>query len=148
VKKLNRNSQFVDSLLEAAGIRIKAARTHILSSLIRFGRPVSHSELTSEEAVEKYDRVTVYRTLKTLQKGGLVHAVRGTDGITRYCAHSPAAGGCPGDHPHFICRCCGKMVCLSDQRMSRVEVPEGYTVEGKQFLVFGMCDECTEPGKL
>lgn len=132
----------IDRMLLDSGIRIKAVRRIILSSLISFGRPVSHSQLKQVEPVKTYDRVTIYRTLRTLQKGGLVHAVRGTDGITRFCAHPPAARGCPGNHPHFVCEHCGRMVCLIDQRMPRVKVPEKYTVEGKQFLVFGLCEGC------
>jgi Fur family ferric uptake transcriptional regulator/Fur family zinc uptake transcriptional regulator len=56
--------------------------------------------------------------------------------------HDPFRPGCPGNHPHFLCRVCGRMSCLSEQTLPRVEVPEGAEVEGKQLLVFGVCAEC------
>jgi Fur family ferric uptake transcriptional regulator/Fur family zinc uptake transcriptional regulator len=91
---------------------------------------------------EPLDKVTLYRTLQTLKTYGIVHQVQGLDGVWRFCAHDPESKGCPGDHPHFLCLHCGKMICLTGQRLPRVEVPEGMTVEGKQFVVYGCCSEC------
>ena len=131
----------VEELLSKAKLRATHQRKVVLSLLIEKASPLSHSEISSM-LTEPLDKVTLYRTLQTLKTYGIVHQVQGLDGVWRFCAHDPESKGCPGDHPHFLCLHCGKMICLTGQRLPRVEVPEGMTVEGKQFVVYGCCSEC------
>ena len=131
----------VEELLSKAKLRATHQRKVVLSLLIEKASPLSHSEISSM-LTEPLDKVTLYRTLQTLKTYGIVHQVQGLDGVWRFCAHDPESKGCPGDHPHFLCLHCGKMICLTGQRLPGVEVPEGMTVEGKQFVVYGCCSEC------
>lgn len=131
----------IENTLKNAGLRTTRQRRVILELLLACGSPLSHAEILSK-IEEHLDRVTLYRTLETLRKAGIVHQVQGIDGVWRFCAHGEGADGCPGDHPHFLCLECGKMFCLTDQRMPRVRVPAGVEVEGKQFVVYGRCAEC------
>lgn len=128
--------------LKGCRLRATAARLAVLGRLSDTGQPVSPSQLGSENLGRSFDRVTIYRTLAALKRTGLVHAVRGTDGVWRYRAHAPAGGRCPGDHPHFLCLRCGLMSCLPGQRLPRVQVPPGAAVKGKQLLVYGLCPDC------
>ncbi|MDL2298014.1 transcriptional repressor [Synergistaceae bacterium OttesenSCG-928-D05] len=128
-------------ILSESGLRATKQRVVVLELLIKKGSPLSHSEISSMLA-EPLDKVTLYRTLQTLQSAGIVHQVQGLDGVWRFCAHDQGMEGCPGDHPHFLCLHCGKMVCLPEQHMPRVEVPKGIKVEGKQLVVYGCCAEC------
>lgn len=130
-----------DKLLSDAGLRATRQRLVVLELLFREGSPLSHAEILSK-LEEHLDRVTLYRTLETLKKAGIVHQVQGIDGVWRFCAHDAEAAGCPGDHAHFLCLSCGRMFCLTDQKMPRVEVPDGMKVEGKQFVIYGTCPEC------
>jgi Fur family ferric uptake transcriptional regulator/Fur family zinc uptake transcriptional regulator len=131
----------VEKMLNIAKLRSTHQRKVVLQLLIEKGSPLSHSEISSI-LVEPLDKVTLYRTLQTLTAAGIAHQVQGLDGVWRFCAHDPDSEGCPGDHPHFLCLHCGKMSCLTDQRLPRVEVPEGMTVEGKQLVVYGCCSDC------
>ncbi len=132
------------TLLRNVSLRVTPVRAVVLGHLLQFGRPVSHADLWGRKKIRAFNRVTVYRTLITLQSRGVVHAVQGTDGVWRYCAH--AAGNsrerCPGNHPHFVCKKCRRMNCLLGQTMPYVEVPEGTVVEAKQLVVYGICPEC------
>lgn len=132
------------SLLETASLRLTSVRVVILSHLLKMGCPVSHSDLWKKKRIRSFNRVTVYRTLLTLQERGIVHAVQGTDGVWRFCAHGSEQDGCPGNHPHFVCNKCKRMICLLGQRMPFVEVPEGTAVKAKQLVVYGYCPECAE----
>jgi Fur family ferric uptake transcriptional regulator/Fur family zinc uptake transcriptional regulator len=102
--------------------------------------PLSHAEIHAK--IPDMDRVTLYRTLSTFVDADIAHQVQGLDGMWRFCAHSRGAGGCPGNHPHFLCTVCGRMTCLLDQSMPRVEVPDECNVHGKQFVAYGICEEC------
>ena len=129
------------ALLENAGLRPTDLRLRILSAILAAGASLSHRDLV--DRMRGVDRVTIYRNLKLLKQSGLVHGVQGVDGVLRYLANPRAAQGCPGGHPHFLCTRCGKMSCLSDQELPCVSVPSGAQVEGKQFLVYGLCVACS-----
>ena len=130
------------NLLLSASLRVTPVRTAVLSQLLRYGRPVSHADLWRRKKIRAFNRVTVYRTLLSLQNRAIVHAVQGADGAWRYCAHALAREYCPGNHPHFVCKKCRRMSCLLGQTMPYVEVPEGTVVETKQYVVYGICAEC------
>jgi Fur family ferric uptake transcriptional regulator len=135
------HARLVSDLFASKGLRRTAVRKTVLAVLTDRGRPLSHAELRRVIGA-KVDRVTLYRTLETLHRAGLVHQVLGEDGVWRYCSHDPDTAACPGNHPHFLCLGCGQMVCLADQLLPHVKVPERYEVKGKQLVVFGFCDAC------
>ena len=138
----SRHAKTARELLRSAALRPSPVRLTILSCLLKMGRPVSHSDLWKRKRIRSFNRVTVYRTLRALKRRAIVHAVQGTDGVWRYCAHAADPAGCPGDHPHFVCSRCRRMICLLGQTMPFVEVPEGTAVEAKQFVVYGTCPDC------
>jgi Fur family ferric uptake transcriptional regulator len=131
-------------LLMRRELRPTAARQAVLARLVGSSRPVAPSQLCGEDLGRRFDRVTIYRTLAALKRAGLVHAVRGTDGAWRYRGQAtpPGEGGCPGNHPHFLCLHCGHMQCLSGQRLPHIQVSPGVRVQGKQLLVYGLCAAC------
>ncbi len=132
--------------LAAAGLRATRPRERVLALLLGADHPLTPAELSTHPDARDIDRVTVYRSLAALHGAGLVHVVCGVDGVSRYRAHEPAEGGCPGGHPHFLCTRCGGMWCLPEQGLPRVEVPVGASVEGKQLVVHGACARCAEAG--
>lgn len=136
----------VDALLRSAGLRRTRAREVVLALLGDAGRPLSHQEIAVCPGAAGLDRVTLYRTLASLQEGGLLHRVQGTDGAWRFGLHGHGAERCPGDHVHFLCLECGAMTCLADQPLPFVEVPDGARVTGKQLVVHGLCAGCASDG--
>ena len=129
-------------LLQACGIRPTPLRKEALSLLFDAGVPLSLKELSDRFPTKQPDRVSLYRTLNLLELNEIVHKVLGADGAWRYCAHPPGDRGCPGNHAHFLCAACGRMICLQEQPIPMIELPEGYVVEGKQLLAYGLCREC------
>lgn len=127
-------------ILRKSGMRVTAPRLRVLALLDDRGVPLTRAEIS--ESLSDIDKVTLYRILFALSGCGILHQVHGTDGATRFCVHAPSHQGCPGNHPHFLCRVCGRMSCLPDQPIGRIEVPEGTVVEGKQLLLFGICPGC------
>jgi Fur family transcriptional regulator, ferric uptake regulator len=132
----------IRELLNGSGLRSTPARAAVLERLSAQGRPLAHGEIVTGRGAPALDRVTVYRTLHTLQDAGLVHRVQDRRGSWRYCARVRLARGCPGDHVHFQCTRCGRMDCLERQPLPWVEGPAGAVVAGKQFLVYGLCPAC------
>lgn len=131
----------VSKILARAKLRATWQRKTVLELLLKKGYPMSHGEV-SAALTEPLDRVTLYRTLQALRDAAIVHQVQGLDGAWRFCAHDTEASGCPGGHPHFLCVSCGRMTCLTDQPLQRIEMPAGVEVEGKQLVVYGRCADC------
>lgn len=131
-------------ILRDAGLKVTPVRLEILEFLVRARRPLSHAE--AQAHMPHLDRVTLYRTLSSFVESDIAHQVQGLDGMWRFCAHTKQDGRCPGNHPHFLCTACGKMTCLLAQYMPRVDVPAGCSVDGKQLVVYGICEACREGG--
>ena len=129
-------------LLHAAGLRRTRARRIVLEMLNRVDRPLSHQEIAAEPEVGALDRVTLYRTLTTLQRAGLLHRIQGVDGVWRFRGHRTQSGACGGNHIHFLCLECNQMSCLPEQPLPWAKEPEGAEVFGKQLVVYGLCAEC------
>jgi Fur family ferric uptake transcriptional regulator/Fur family zinc uptake transcriptional regulator len=136
-----------ENVLREKGMRNTVLRRRVLELFFERREPMSYAEIFEALAAlgRAPDRVTLYRTLSTFSDVRIVHEVQGTDGVIRFCLHESSRGGCVGNHPHFLCRRCGRMSCLSDQPLPYVEVPAGTIVEGKQFLIFGLCPQCAAP---
>ncbi|MBN2797679.1 MAG: transcriptional repressor [Deltaproteobacteria bacterium] len=130
--------------LSAAGLRRTAARVLVTERMVAEGRPLTPAGIC--EALPELDRVTVYRTLASLEGAGLAHKVQGLDGAWRYCIDDSEISGCPGGHPHLLCTRCGAMACLLGQGLPWVAVPEGFAVQGKQLVVHGICASCAAAG--
>ena len=132
----------VNQALRGAGLRSTRPRQAVLGVLWGSGISLTPAELAARPEIESVDRVTVYRCLAALHAAGLVHSVVGMDGAVRYRAHDLHQRGCPGGHPHFLCKVCNGMWCLPDQGLPRVEVPSGASVDGKQLVMHGACAAC------
>jgi Fe2+ or Zn2+ uptake regulation protein/uncharacterized protein (DUF4213/DUF364 family) len=133
-------------LLKKAGLRRTWTREVVLEALNRVDRPLSHQEIAGEAGLGGIDRVTLYRTLATLQRAGLLHRIQGVDGIWRYRGHDSRPGRCAGNHIHFLCLKCGRMSCLPEQPLPWVKEPDGAEVFGKQLVVYGRCAGCRKQG--
>ena len=114
----------------------------VLELLNRADRPLSHQEIVGTPETRRLDRVTLYRTLTTLQQAGLLHRVQGIDGVWRFRSHHTHSGKCGGNHIHFLCLECSRMSCLPEQPLPWVKEPAGARVLGKQLVVYGTCREC------
>ena len=114
----------------------------MLQLLNETDRPLSHQEIASHEGPRTLDRVTLYRTLTTLQRAGLLHRVQGIDGVWRFGGHQAHSAKCGGNHIHFLCLECSRMSCLPEQPLPWVKEPSGAEVFGKQLVVYGRCAQC------
>ncbi len=135
------------SPLASREIRPTPLRRAILEVLLEAGMPLSWKEaFVRLRRKTEADKVSLYRNLDLFERKGLVHKILGSDGAWRYCARQADENRCPGNHAHFLCLGCGKMVCLEDQPIPTVILPDGFTVEGKQLLAYGRCASCTPQG--
>ena len=99
-----------------------------------------------ENAFDKADRTTLYRTVKTFEEKGIVHQVDDGTGITKYAL---CEQGCSCEietdlHLHFHCNNCNTTICLTDHKIPKIKVPEGFVSENVNLVVKGICDKCSK----
>ena len=103
---------------------------------------LSHGNL-EKTLGQKYDRVTIYRTLKTFVEKGILHKVLDEDGL-RYalCKEACTDHHHQHDHVHFKCSTCGKTSCLNDVIVPKIQLPNGYSSQEVNLLIQGICGNC------
>ena len=132
----------VRQLLKDHSLRLTQSRADIVGVFLKKNVAVSHGDI--ESTVDgQYDRVTIYRTLKSFLESGLIHKVLDDGGVTRYalCDTACADGHHHHDHIHFKCVNCDETICL-DVHIPAVKLPEGFTPQESNFLVTGTCSKC------
>ena len=121
------------ALLRGAGLAATRVRLACLAAVLSARGPVTRRAIAREIPGGRADRVTLYRTLRTLEASGLARReVGGADGET-WCP-APCEHGhrdCPG-HMHFECVRCGRMSCV------RVEPARVTRALGAAFAAGGL----------
>lgn len=134
----------VEQLLELKQIRITAMRLLIYKFLAEKEVAVTLSGI--EEAFEKADRTTLYRTIKTFEEKDIVHQIDDGTGITKYALYEKENNyDIKNDlHLHFHCNNCSETICLTDHKIPQIKVPDGFVSEKVSLVVKGICDKCNE----
>jgi Fur family ferric uptake transcriptional regulator len=94
----------------------------------------------------QYDRVTIYRTLKTFLTQGLLHKVLDDNGGVKYalCKELCHQGDRhhQHDHVHFKCQQCGQTTCLETVHIPSIVLPAGFIKQESNLLIQGICSMC------
>jgi Fur family ferric uptake transcriptional regulator len=133
----------IDELLKRNQLSVTSGRRKILELFLLQEGALSHSDI-EKKAGEKFDRVTVYRTLQAFLEKGLIHNIPTADNSIRYalCKDDCTAGHHRDDHVHFICSSCGTTVCLEEVNVPVLKLPTGFVAEQVEVLVNGVCKSC------
>lgn len=130
-------------LLKSNGLRKTIIREEILGLFLEHPTALSHGEI-EEEFHGRFDRVTIYRTLKSFEEKGLIHKVIDDGAIVKYasCSTECSAHDHQDDHVHFKCTECQQTVCLHDIPVQTFDLPKGYMATEYQLLITGTCASC------
>ncbi len=130
-----------ESLLSKKNIPITAMRILVLGEMLKATSGVSLNQL--EEILQDSDRSTLYRTLKTFEKKGLIHSVQENNHTQYLLCHQDCTEEHHHDaHLHFYCSRCKKTSCLDEVSFHNINIPEGYLVTEMKFVANGICSDC------
>jgi Fur family ferric uptake transcriptional regulator len=134
------------ALLDQFKLRHTACRLEVVAFFLSKNFAIAHIDL--EHAFKKqFDRVTLYRTLKTFLDKGIIHKVLDDEGTPKYalcpsaCTHLQHHHH---DHIHFKCNVCGQTTCMEDIFIPEINLPVGFKVLEKNILMAGICPQCSE----
>ncbi len=132
----------IGSILKKNSLSVTDSRKKILSLFLQSKDALAHGDI-EKKAGEKFDRVTIYRTLQTFVEKGIVHSIPTSDNSVKYALCKDCEDGHHhDDHVHFVCSNCAATICLDDVVSPTIELPKGYFVENVQVLINGVCDKC------
>ena len=133
-------------ILKKNSLSVTGSREKILSLFLNQEGALAHGDI-EKKAGEKFDRVTVYRTLQTFVEKGIIHAIPTADNSIRYalCKDDCSEGHHHDQHVHFVCTSCHNTYCLDDVVTPAVKLPKGYVSSQIEVVVEGICKNCKTP---
>jgi len=132
----------IEKTLESQNVRPTAMRILIYKYLAEKKVAVTLRDI--ENAFEKADRTTLYRTIKTFEEKAIVHQINDGNRIIKYAL---CEEGCSCEietdlHLHFHCNNCNETICLTDHKIPQIKVPDGFISENINLLINGICNKC------
>lgn len=133
----------ITELLERHNIKATTNRLIVARTLLGEERPLSLMEL--EDRIGTIDKSGIFRCLALFRERHLVHAIEdGGDGTRYELCLSHDSGRDEDAHVHFFCEKCHRTFCLDGIGIPPVTLPAGYSETTANYLVKGICPQCSD----
>ena len=135
----------IDEILKTNQLSITDSRKKILGLFLNSDGALAHADI-EKNAGEKFDRVTIYRTLQVFVDKGIIHTIPTPDNSIKYalCKDECVEGRHHDHHVHFQCKQCGVTYCLDDVTTPDVKLPKGYAADQIEVVISGICKNCKQ----
>ena len=130
-------------ILKKNRLSITDSRARILELFLSQSGALAHGDIEKRTG-ERFDRVTVYRTLNSFLNKGIIHTIPTADNSIRYalCKENCEEGHHHDNHVHFVCDGCGNTICLDEVTIPQIQLPKGFRPKQVEMVVSGKCDAC------
>lgn len=136
-------NQELENILRNKDINPTAMRLLVLEYFLKQNTAISLSDLESD--FDYSDRTTLFRTLKTFEKKGLLHSINeGNITVYALCTDDCSEEHHADSHIHFCCKNCKKIFCMYSVKTPYVNIPSGFIAEKLDIIVHGLCVECSK----
>jgi Fur family ferric uptake transcriptional regulator len=128
-------------LLGHKSIRITDFRIKVLEVFEKSANAISIK--TIEKQLGNFDRITLYRTLKTFIDKGLVHEVQlpNEEKMLALCSANCDVNGHKHEHIHFKCNKCKEVFCKKAEIAPNISI-KGFLIEKVEISTIGTCENC------
>jgi len=137
----SQTKESIDNLLGSVKLRRTDQRRIILDILLNAKRPQTADEIMTAMSRKSANKVTVYRTLESMVRAGLVHKAF----VHKRAEHFELADKCTDAqcHPHFTCTSCGATNCVVGVSIPLVKrMEDGFIIRRQQVHLEGLCPQC------
>lgn len=129
--------------LRRRDLKMTRPRRAVLAALQQQQRPVTIKEIYKELRPGECDLASVYRSIRTLERAGVVKGFQIGDGAPRY---ELLAEGDDGHHHHLICTRCARVTEIGECELEEIETrlaeSMGFRAITHRLEFFGLCPEC------
>lgn len=131
-------------ILKKNRLSVTASREKILNLFLDQTGALAHGDI-EKKAGEKFDRVTIYRTLQAFVEKGIIHTIPTADNSILYalCKDDCEEGHHHDHHIHFVCKQCHNTYCLDNVVTPDIKLPAGYSAKQIEVVVEGICRQCS-----
>ncbi|ULQ51647.1 Fur family transcriptional regulator [Flavihumibacter fluvii] len=133
----------IQGILKRNRLSVTDSRVKILELFLSQNGALAHGDIEKRTG-ERFDRVTVYRTLNSFLNKGIIHTIPTADNSIRYalCKENCEEGHHHDNHVHFVCDDCGNTICLDEVTIPEIKLPNGFTSKQVEMVVSGTCSAC------
>lgn len=134
--------QYFKNLLKDRGLKATTPRLNVLLSIQKYKTAIPYSAI--QESMQSMDRVTLYRTIKSLKEQGIIHKAYQENNEVYYaiCGTQCASGEHHDDHIHFKCKKCDSVTCVASTQPVKISIPN-YKIDNVSIHLEGVCNTCT-----
>ena len=140
-------AKYSQKILEKVNLRNTPIRKAVYNLFAESGFALSHADIENKLG-DRWNRVTIYRTLNTFLETNLVHKVVDDNGVSKFllnashvdCDHESH------EHLHFKCKNCGHLYCLDILENPKLDLPEGFELTDLTVHAEGLCANCQTIG--
>lgn len=130
-----------EQILKEHGVKKTVCRKCIIDKLIENENTALTENEIKDAFLGFFDRVTFYRSLKTLEESKIIHRIVLNNSTVKYALNHQLV--LSNVHPHFHCTICDRVTCLDSSLLDRnIHFPSNYQVESIQILLEGICPDC------
>ena len=131
----------MESLLKSKKLSVTPFRVEVLSVLQKNESAVTLQ--TFESKLTSYNRITLYRTLKSFIEKGIIHEIKIGGEENRYaiCKDKCGTNDHRHQHIHFKCEKCAEVTCADTSSFPNIDLPN-FTIHAVEIQATGLCNKC------
>lgn len=116
-------------------------RTDLLNLFLGSSSALSLSTLSEE--LDRFDRATIYRSLKKFESKGIIHSIHADAQSPHYalCGTTCSENEHHHDHAHLHCTECSSVTCENVDLTQYRTIP-GFQVKEAELILRGVCGSC------
>lgn len=128
-------------ILKSKNLRITDFRLAVLDIFDKNVNAISMEQI--EEELADFDRITLYRTIKTFKEKGLIHEIMMPNNVKKMalCSDHCEEDHHHHEHVHFQCKSCNEIFCVDVPTFPKLGL-KGFTVDKMEIQAFGTCEAC------
>lgn len=130
----------IETILNKHELKNTGCRKFILNELLQSNTALSENEMKASFP-DLFDRVTFYRTLKTLEEKNIIHKIILNDNTVKYAlTHHQHEN--EQLHSHFHCEKCDDVLCLHGKTRFEADLPKNFVKKDVFVIIEGLCANC------
>lgn len=133
--------QYFKDLLNERELKATTHRLNLLVKMQEYNSAMPYSAI--QASMKSIDRVTLYRTLESLQKQGIIHKAYQENNEIYYavCGMKCKKDQHTHDHLHFKCLSCKLVTCQKTTSHLKIAIPD-FEIFNTTVYLEGLCKAC------
>jgi len=131
----------VEKILKNKKIRTTPFRISVLNIFLNNSNAISIQQI--EEELKDFDRITLYRTIKTFIEKGIVHEILMPGDVKKLalCKDKCSDEHHSHQHVHLKCNQCSDIFCVELDNFPHLHI-QGYQIQEIEIQAKGVCKNC------